>query len=102
MFHRHDTETSAAGPADRLGQARTSALSDPSVPMQACCCSARPMFRVVMPPTASRVHEVELWLCGHHFRVSRKALAAAGAHVYPLGSSPDERVPASAMAGLSR
>jgi len=37
-----------------------------------------------MPPTASRPEPVDLWLCGHHFRVSRQALTAAGARCYPL------------------
>ena len=35
-----------------------------------------------MPPTARRQHTVELLLCGHHFRVSRASLTAAGAAVY--------------------
>ena len=46
---------------------------------RACCCSARPMVRVLMPPSASRRHSVELLLCGHHFRISQWRLAAAGA-----------------------
>jgi hypothetical protein len=37
---------------------------------------------VVMPPTASRPHPVDLLLCGHHFRVSQASLRAAGADVY--------------------
>jgi len=49
---------------------------------RACCCQARPVVTVVMPPTASRPHPVDLLLCGHHFRVSRAALYAAGAAVY--------------------
>ena len=101
MPQRHDTETPAAGPAGRLGQARTSALADPAVPMAACCCPARPMFKVVMPPTASRPHKVELWLCGHHCRVSRTALAAAGAQVYPLADGTDWAVPAGEPVGVS-
>jgi hypothetical protein len=45
----------------------------------ACCCPARAMVHVVMPPTAARPNETELLLCGHHYRASRTALAAAGA-----------------------
>jgi hypothetical protein len=45
----------------------------------ACCCPSRPMARVIMPPTAERAYPVELLLCGHHFRVSQRTLAAAGA-----------------------
>jgi hypothetical protein len=37
------------------------------------------VVRVVMPPAPARPHPVDLLLCGHHYRVSRDALAAAGA-----------------------
>jgi len=37
---------------------------------------------VILPPSASRPHPVDLLLCGHHYRVSRAALRAAGAAVY--------------------
>ncbi len=49
---------------------------------RACCCPARPVVTVVMPPTASRPHPVDLLLCGHHFRVGQAALQAVGAAVY--------------------
>ena len=52
------------------------------VAARACCCPARPVVTVVMPPTASRPHPVDLLLCGHHFRVSQAALRVAGAVVY--------------------
>jgi len=52
------------------------------VAARACCCPARPVVTVVMPPTLGRPHPVELLLCGHHFRVSRASLQAAGADVY--------------------
>jgi hypothetical protein len=42
-----------------------------------------------MPPTAARTHETELLLCGHHYRVSRAALAAAHAAVSQLPESHD-------------
>ncbi len=48
---------------------------------QSCCCPSRPMVRVIMPPTADRPHEVELLLCGHHFRLSQERLSATGAAV---------------------
>ena len=44
---------------------------------RACCCPARPMVTVMMPPTASRPYPMDLLLCGHHYRVSRAALRAA-------------------------
>ena len=52
------------------------------VAARACCCPARPLVTVVMPPTASRPHPIDLLLCGHHFRVSHAALQAAGASAY--------------------
>jgi hypothetical protein len=56
---------------------------------QACCCVAWAVVRVVIPPTAARPHETELLLCGHHYRVSRAALAAAHAAVSELPESDD-------------
>ncbi len=55
---------------------------------RACCCPAAPLVIAVMPPTASRPHQTELLLCGHHYRVSRQALTAAGATVMDLGGMP--------------
>ena len=49
---------------------------------RACCCPAKPMVTVVMPPTARRPYPVDLLLCGHHYRVSQAALRAAGAVAY--------------------
>jgi hypothetical protein len=37
-----------------------------------------------MPPTSERRHSVDLLLCGHHYRISRQALAAAGARIEDL------------------
>ena len=55
---------------------------------RACCCPARPMVTVMMPPTASRPYPVDLLLCGHHYRVSQAALRAAGAVVYDEAGVP--------------
>ncbi len=41
-----------------------------------------------MPSAAARWHPTELLLCGHHYRVSRQALAAAGATVLDLDGLP--------------
>jgi hypothetical protein len=49
---------------------------------RACCCPARPVVTVIMPPAPGRPHPVDLLLCGHHFRASQAALTAAGAAVY--------------------
>jgi hypothetical protein len=63
----------------------------------ACCCPANPVVRVVMPAIAARPHPTELLLCGHHYRVSREALAAGGVTVTelrgPSGSPPDALLP---------
>lgn len=43
------------------------AISSRDLPgMLACCCPARAMVQVVMPPTAARPHETDMLLCGHH------------------------------------
>jgi len=45
---------------------------------RACCCPARPVVRVLMPPIPGRPYRVDLLLCGHHYRLSQWTLAAAG------------------------
>jgi hypothetical protein len=52
---------------------------------RACCCLAKPAVVVIMLAGPGRPHPTDLLLCGHHYRVSRKALAAAGAVAF----SPD-------------
>ncbi|HYA53704.1 MAG TPA: hypothetical protein VEG33_21350, partial [Streptosporangiaceae bacterium] len=54
----------------------------------ACCCPARPVVIAIMPPGAGRPHQTELLLCGHHYRVSRKALGTAGATVLDIRGAP--------------
>jgi nucleotide-binding universal stress UspA family protein len=51
---------------------------------RACCCPARPVVQAIMPPER---HSADLLLCGHHYRVSRQALAAAGARIFSLPGS---------------
>jgi hypothetical protein len=66
-----------------------SALTAPAGPAdRACCCPANAVVRVIMPPTAARPYETDLLLCGHHYRVSRRALAAAHATVRQLPGTP--------------
>jgi hypothetical protein len=54
-----------------------------------------------MPPTAGRRHSADLLLCGHHYRVSSQALAAAGATASELpeiaGSKPAALLPGSRL-----
>jgi hypothetical protein len=55
---------------------------------RSCCCPARPAVIAVMPPAPGRDHPTELLLCGHHYRVSKSALAAAGADILDLTGPP--------------
>ena len=51
----------------------------PRLADHSCCCPARPVVRVLIPPSSARPHSVDLLLCGHHYLVSRAALAAPNA-----------------------
>jgi hypothetical protein len=44
------------------------------------------VVRVLIPPASARPHSVELLLCGHHYRASCAALAAAGAVIMDDGA----------------
>lgn len=72
-------------PPAQWGSAGPALLHDDTIrsahPGRACCCPAKAVVQVIMPPTATRHREVDLLLCGHHHHVSRKALAAADAEV---------------------
>jgi hypothetical protein len=59
---------------------------------RACCCPATAIVRVVLPSTPARRHQTDLLLCGHHYRISRQALAAARAKVSELPGTPDDTV----------
>jgi hypothetical protein len=82
------------GTADAVsdGPARTAVP-----PGRAFCCPVTAVVRVIMPPTPARPHETELLLCGHHYRVSRQALATAHATVRPVtgtwDGAPDALLP---------
>ena len=68
-----------------LGPGSPAILTDRS-----CCCPARPVVRVIMPPTRTRPWKTDLLLCGHHYRVSRGSLAAAHAAVREIPGTPSE------------
>jgi hypothetical protein len=51
---------------------------------RACCCPAKAVVRVTMPPASGRPGEIDLLLCAHHYRASRRALASARASVREL------------------
>jgi hypothetical protein len=55
---------------------------------RACCCPAKPVVIAIMPPTRGRKHPTDLLLCGHHYWVSRRRLATAGAMVVDLNGVP--------------
>jgi hypothetical protein len=54
---------------------------------RACCCTAKPMIVALIPPAPGRPHVTDLLLCGHHYRLSRRALAAAAAVVTEIGAA---------------
>ena len=65
---------------------------------RACCCPAKPVVIVVMPPAPGRDNPTDLLLCSHHYRVSREALMAAGAAVFD-GNGRQVMPPARALLG---
>ncbi len=67
---------------------------------RACCCPAQPVVRAIMPPTPQRAYPVDLLLCGHHYRVSRRVLSAAGAAIYDMPGKADAA--AAALLDLDR
>ena len=89
MFGKHSAQE---GSGDTFSRKRL-AFADPSVPARACCCPARPVARVSMPPVPGRPYSVDLWLCGHHYRTSWAALDAVGATVDFVGDMWDEHLP---------
>ncbi len=68
---------------------------------QACCCPAQPVVRAIMPSAPQRAHPVDLLLCGHHYRVSRQALIAAGASIYDMPGRADAAAAALLDVGLA-
>ena len=54
-------------------------LTKPRAGERSCCCVAPPQVRVVLRVPGSTNRMVDLLLCGHHYRVSAKSLAALGA-----------------------
>jgi len=85
-----------AGVGDNAPESGSTAPREPALLIRpenrddrACCCPARPVVRAIMPPTTDRRHSVDLLLCGHHYRVSRPVLAAAGASIITLSGNGD-------------
>ncbi len=81
---RKDNAATQRGPGETAGPpAEAAGLAD-----RACCCPAKAIVRVTMPPAPARPRATDLLLCGHHYRVSRHALAAASAMVRGLPGTP--------------
>jgi hypothetical protein len=53
-----------------------------------CCCTAPPAVIALMPPGGGRQASTDLLLCGHHYRASKLALAAAGATILDMKGVP--------------
>ena len=89
-----------ADPGAAVNQAAWS--GPPRLADRSCCCPARPVVKVLIPPTAERPHPADLLLCGHHYLTSRAALAAAdavaidetGAILEPVPTSTETTSPA--------
>jgi hypothetical protein len=47
-----------------------------------------PAVIAVIPPSEERRHQTDLLLCGHHYRASSRALAAAKVAVLNIDGSP--------------
>ena len=73
-FPRRKAKAAARAAGDQAAWYDPPGLADRS-----CCCPARPVVRVLIPPTAGRRHPADLLLCGHHYLTSRAALATANA-----------------------
>ena len=88
--HLHPSARKNTAAVQRDPGAATAAAPSATLPGRACCCPAKAAVRVIMPPAQGRPGETDLLLCGHHYLVSRRALAAADASVSELpGTSPD-------------
>lgn len=48
---------------------------------RACCCPARPVVLVRIPPADGRPYSADLLLCGHHYQASLGGIAAANAMI---------------------
>jgi len=85
----HKSPTWNAPAAERTGDGDDClATQSAALAGRACCCAAKAAVLVTMPPGPSRRHTTGLLLCGHHYRVSRRALAAAGAVARELPGTP--------------
>jgi hypothetical protein len=103
VMSRRNVQADAAQAAQRAaaaGHPAGSALKSPqspAAPTRSCCCPARPQVKVIMPATAARPHPVDLWLCGHHYRIAQAALTQAGAGVQTVGHDASDWLATAAL-----
>ncbi len=68
--------------ADFISQGPSDDSSPRATPRErSCCCPSRPAVRVLVPSATDPTHQVDLLLCGHHFRASRESLGGLRATV---------------------
>lgn len=88
--HSHSTEHS--GPGATFAPTPGSDTVDWRASLRraehACCCPGYPAVVVIMPAAPGRDHPVDLFLCRHHYQLSKRALAAAGAIVLDTDGAP--------------
>jgi hypothetical protein len=70
-----------ARPTDRPADDQAGRSGPPRLADRSCCCPARPVVMVLIPPDITRPLPADLLLCRHHYLASRVALAAVGASV---------------------
>jgi hypothetical protein len=76
-----------------VGQAEW--FGPPRFAERSCCCPARPVVMVLIPPASARRHPADLLMCGHHYLSSRAALAVVGAIVMDETGAIVDLVPGS-------
>jgi hypothetical protein len=90
---RRRASTAGTVTDDQAGWSGPPRLADRS-----CCCPARPVVRVLIPPGPARPYAADLLLCGHHYHASRAALAAACAAVIDEAGTVVDLAPAGCRA----
>jgi len=83
-----------ASTAGRVSDNQAGWSGPPRLADHSCCCPARPVVRVLIPPGPARPSSADLLLCGHHYLASRSALASAGAAVIDETGTVVDPVPA--------
>ena len=83
-----------ASTADRMADDQAGWSGPPRLADRSCCCPARPVVRVLIPPGPARPCSADLLLCRHHYLASRAALAGAGAAVIDETGTVVDPVPA--------